>query len=117
DDAVRRVLHDLVGHLLHDFVVHVQQIVTAHARLARHTRCDHHDVGVRALGIITGPHRPAVRSPDGTCFEHVQCDARRLLIRNVDDNHVGQLLVGNTSGNGGAHIACSTDYGYSSSHK
>src|SRR4029450_3120509 len=43
--------------------------------------------------------------------------ARRLLVRAVDDDDVGQLSVGDAARHGGAHVACSTDYRYSSGHK
>ena len=109
DDAVRRVLDDLLGDLLHDLVVHVQQIVAAHAGLARHARRDDDDVGVGAVGVVAGAHDARVRAVDRARLEHVERDARRLLIGDVDDDDVGQLLVGDTARHRRAHIACAAD--------
>ena len=53
-DAVRRGRGDLTHYIGHDFVVRLQQIVAAHARLARNAGRDHHDVGVRRIGIVVG---------------------------------------------------------------
>ena len=71
-----RVLHHLLGHLLHDLVVHVQQVVAAHAGLARHARRDDDDVRVRALGVVAGAHHARIGSVDRARLEDVERDAR-----------------------------------------
>ena len=62
------------------------------------------DVGVGALGVVAGAQDPCVRAPDRTRFEHVERNARRFLVGDVDDHHVCQLFVGDASRHGGAHV-------------
>ena len=81
DDAVRRVLHDLLGHRLHDLVVDLQQVVAAHARLARHARRDDDDVGVGGGGVVARADQARVRPVDRARLEDVERDARGLLGR------------------------------------
>ena len=90
---------------LHDLVVHVQQVVAAHARLARHARRDDDDVGVgasRRSRRRRSRARPIRRS--GTPRD-VERDARRLLVGDVDDDDVGELLVGDAAGHRRADVA------------
>ncbi len=54
EDAVRRVLHDLADHIAHDLVVGVEQVVAAHAGLARDAGGDDDDVGVGGVGVVVG---------------------------------------------------------------
>jgi hypothetical protein len=108
------VADDLLGHRLHDRVVGLQQVVAAHARLARHTRGDDHDIrsgGLRPplVGGSVADH-PGVGPLDGAGFQHVERDASRLLIRDVDDDDVGQLLVGDRSRDGRPDVARSPDH-------
>ncbi len=53
-DAIGRVLHHFADHIAHDLEIGVEQIVAAHAGLARNARRDDHDVGVRGVGVIVG---------------------------------------------------------------
>src|SRR5712671_4363390 len=98
------MLHHLLGDRLHDLVVDVEQVVAAHARLAGHAGCDDHDVRVGALCVVAGADHTRVRTPHRTRFEHVERDAFRLLVGDVDDNDVGELLVGHAPSHGGADI-------------
>ena len=117
DDAVGRVLYDLLGDLLHDLVVHVQQIVAAHARLARHPRRDDDDVRVGALGVIAGAEHAGIGSPDRARLEHVERDAGRLLIRDIDHHDVGELLVGDAARHGRADVSGAADDCYLPIHR
>ena len=65
DDAVGRVLHDVGRDVLHDLVVDLQEIVAAHARLARHARRDDDDVRVGAQRVVAAADEracPTLRS-------------------------------------------------------
>ncbi len=116
DDAVGRILHDLLGHRLHDLVVHVQQVVPAHARLARHARGNDHDVGVGAVGVVARAHHARIRSGNRTGLEDVECHARGFLISDVDDDDVREFLVGDAAGHRRSDIAGATHYGYFAIH-
>ena len=43
---------DLADHVLHDLVVGVEQVVAAHAGLARNAGGDDDDVGIRCVGVV-----------------------------------------------------------------
>ena len=45
---------DFADHRLHDLVVGVEQVVAAHARLARDAGGDHDDVGVGGVLVVVG---------------------------------------------------------------
>ncbi len=120
DDRVRRVLDDLLGHRLHDLVVASQQVVAAHARLARHAGRDHHDVGVgRLLPALVGravADDARVRPFDRAGLEHVERDARRLRFGDVDDDDVGKLLVGDGARHRRADVAGAAHNGHFTIH-
>jgi hypothetical protein len=116
DDAVRRVLDHLLGDLLHDLVVHVEQIVAAHARLARQSRGDHDDVRPGALGVVAGTEHPRVGPVNRTGLEHVERHPGGLLIGNIDNDDVGELLVRDAAGYGGTDVPRSPDHGYFAIH-
>ena len=54
DEGFRRVFAQAGAHLLHDLEVDLDQVVAAHAGLARHAGGDDHDIGVLELGIFVG---------------------------------------------------------------
>ena len=70
---------------------------------------DDDDVGVGALGVVAGAHHARVRSPHRARLEHVERDAGRLLIGDVDDDDIGQLLVRDPARDRGSDISRSTD--------
>src|SRR5262249_16905644 len=106
----------LLRHLLHDVVVDIQQVVAAHARLAWQTACDDDDVGVGAFGIITCPKHARIRAPDRARLEHVECDAGRLLVCDIDDHHIRALLVRHSASDGRTHVTGATDDCYFAIH-
>src|SRR5262249_39113825 len=60
EDAVGRVDHHLGDHVLHDLEIGVEQVVAAHARLARDAGGDHHNVRVGRVGVVVGAHDVAI---------------------------------------------------------
>src|SRR5688572_3411921 len=95
NDAVGRMLDDLGGDVLHDLVIHVQQVVAAHAVLARHAGSDDDDVGVGAFGEIlrADPDHARRRAFDRARFVNVERDAGGFRIRNVNDYDVSELFL------------------------
>jgi hypothetical protein len=105
DDAVRRVADDLLGHRLHDLVVDVDEIVAAHARLARHARGDDDHVRPGAHRVVVAADDLAVRPDDGAALGDVQGDAGRLVLGDVDDDDVGEVALGDDARGGHADVA------------
>ena len=108
-DAVRRMLHDLADHVRHDFVVGVEQVVAAHAGLARNSGGDDDDVGVGGVGVVVGADDVGVALLDGHGFEQVEALALRHAFDDVDENDVGEFLRGDPVGGGCAHVSGTYD--------
>ena len=68
-------------------------------------------------GVVGAADDAAVRPGDRARLEHVERDARGLLVGDVDDDDVGQLLVGDTAGDGRADVAGSTHHGHFAIHR
>jgi hypothetical protein len=109
NDAVGAVFHDSWRDALHDFEVVAHEIVAAHTRLSRLAGCDHHDVGPRCCAPVAAADDSRVGSEDRAGFVHVERNAGRLLIGNVDDDDVGQLLFRNGARDGRADVAGAAD--------
>ena len=108
EDRVRRDRRNLVHHVRHDLVVGVQQVVAAHAGLARDAGGDDDDVGVRGLGVVVRADDVHVALLDRHGFEQVERLALRDAFRDIDQDDVRQFLRGDPVGGGRAYIACST---------
>ena len=102
-------------HILHDVVVGVEQVVAAHARLARNTGRDHDDVRVRGVGVVVGPDDERIALLDGHGFEQVEPLALGHAFDDVDQYHIGQLFGGDPVRGSGAHVS-RTDYGHFLAH-
>ena len=99
DDAVRRVLDDLLGDRLHDLVV---DVCSRSSRLMPGLRgtpdvmttTSESAVCFQPSSVAAVADDARVRPVDRARLEHVERDAGRLLIGDVDDDDVGQFLVG-----------------------
>ena len=96
--------------VLHDLVVHVQQVVAAHARLARHARGDDDDVGVGALREILGADADHARR-EPSIGHDCRCRARRRRpsVGDVHDDDVRQLLLRDRARHRCANVARAAD--------
>ena len=54
EDGLRRLRNDLCDHVRHDLEIGVQQVIAAHARLARNAGSNDHDVGVGRGRVVVG---------------------------------------------------------------
>ena len=115
DDAVGRVLDDLFDDSFDDVVVGFEEIVAAHAGLARKTGGDDDDIAVGGAGIIAGRGGDAggvsVGFGDGRGFDHVESFAGWRAIENVGKDDVGEFHVNDALRGSGADEA-GADYGY-----
>ena len=102
---LRRLRHNLLHHVGHDFEVGVQQIVAAHARLARNARRDHHDVGVGRGRVVVRADNGHVALLNGHGFQQVERLALRNAFDHVNQYHIGQFLGRNPVRGGRAYVA------------
>ena len=82
-------LGDDVGH---DLEVGVEQVVAAHAGLARDARGDDDDIGVGGVGVVVGAGDGAVALLDRHGLHQVERLALGDALHDVDQHHVRQFL-------------------------
>jgi len=115
DDAVRRVFHDLLDYRFDYVVVCLQQIVAAHAGLARKTGGDDHYVASSSGGVIAvrrgNADRFDVRARNRGCFHHVQRFAGGRAVENIRQHNVSEFHVRNALRRCGTYKSAS-DYRY-----
>jgi len=101
---------------MHDLEIGPQQIVAAHAGLARKPRCHDHDVGIGRIVVIVRPLHFDVITFNGARFQQVEAFTLRHPLQNVDHHHVGQLFVDDAVRERCAHVSC-PDYRHFFAHK
>jgi hypothetical protein len=104
-----RMEFDLVHHVGHDLVVGLQQVVAAHAGLARDARGDDHDVGVCCFGVVVRADDVHVALLDRHGFEQVERLALGNALRHVDEDYVSKFLGCYPVCGGRAYVSCSND--------
>jgi hypothetical protein len=109
EDGVRRVGGDFADDVGHDLVVGLQEVVAAHARLARDASGDDDDVGVGGVGIVVGADDVRVALLNGHGLEQVESFALGDAFDDIDEDDVGELLGGDPVGGGGSYVAGSDD--------
>ena len=105
DDAVRRVLHDLLGDALDDVVVRLQEIVAAHAGLARNACRDHHDVRICRVPVFVRARYAGVVAFNGCGLCQIQSLALRDPGNDIHQDNVSELLVHNALGCSRTNVA------------
>ena len=93
----------------------MQQVVAAHAGLARNAGSDDHDVGVGGGGVVVRADDVHIALLDRHGFEQVERFALGHAFDNIDQHHVGQFLGGNPVCGRGADVA-GADNGYFLTH-
>ena len=76
---------------LHDLEVDAEQVVAAHARLARHTGGDDHHVRAGNVGIVVGAAELSVEALDRPALAEVERLALRNPLRNVEQDDVAEF--------------------------
>ena len=110
DDGAGAMLPDLDRDLLDDVGVGTDQIVAAHARLARDTRGDDHELASRRGLVIVRPHDPGVEPFDRRGLPLIEGFALGYPLDHVDeDDAARELLLGEALSGGGAHVAGADD--------
>ena len=99
------MLERVLRAVLHDLVVRVQEVVAAHPRLAGDAGGDHHHVGAGGVLVVVGADDPGVGALDRGRFHDVEALALGHALDDVDEDHVGQLAVGQPLRQGRPHVA------------
>src|ERR1700685_3889425 len=103
------MLYRLADNRFHDVVVGVEQVVAAHAGLARNARGYHDDVGIRGVLVVVGAGNVGIALLDGHSFEPIQALALRNAFNDVDEHYVGELFGSDPVSRGCAYISRTYD--------
>ena len=115
---VGRVLCNLFRNAAHNLHIGRDQIIAAHARLARQTRGDHHHIAVDNVFVIACANHGAVKSFNGRALHQVQRLAlgHAFALWNIQQHNVAQLLGGGPMRASGSNISSTNDRYFRSSH-
>ena len=107
-EGVGGMLLDAVADRFHDLEVDADEVVAAHARLARHARRDDDHVRAGDIGVIVGAFIFGIEAVDGGGFGDVQTLALRNAFRDVEKHDIAKFLQADEMGERTADLA-STD--------
>ncbi len=96
---------DALAHRLHDLEVDAEQVVAAHAGLARHAGRDDHDVGAGDVGVVLRAGVGGVEAVDRGALGDVEALALWHALGDVEQDHVAELLQADEVGEGAADVA------------
>jgi len=99
------VLHRLLGSGFHNLVIGQQQIVAAHAGLAREAGGDDHNIGTAGGRVIVRAGHRHVVALHRARLGDVQALALRNAFHDIHEHHVGQFFAGQTQRAIRAHVA------------
>src|SRR5215213_4267292 len=99
DDGVGRILHHLLGDTPYDLLVVVEQVSTAHPRLARLAAGYHDHVRAGGVLVVVRTDDVGVEAEDGAG------------LHDVHEHHVGDVAHGKVQGRGASDVA-RADYRY-----
>ena len=92
DEGVGGILGDAGAHLLHHLEVDFEQVVAAHAGLARHAGGDDHHVGAGDVLVFGRALDGGVEAFDRAGLAEIERLALRHAVDDVEQDHVAQLL-------------------------
>ena len=111
DEGFRRVFLEPGADLFHDLEVDAEQIVAAHAGLARHAGGDDADIGALDAGIVVDAGQPGVETVDRRRLRDIEPLALRNALGNIEQHHVAEVLEADQVGERAADHA-GADEGY-----
>ena len=106
DEGVRRIRLDARADRIHDLEIDAEQIVAAHAGLARHAGGDDDDVRAGDFGVGTGARQFCVKPVDRRGFREIERLALRHPVDNVEQDDVAEFLQRGQMGQRSADLAC-----------
>src|SRR5213594_1128760 len=92
DERLGRVRLDVVGHRADDLRVDTEEVVAAHAGLARHAGGDDADVGAADVGVVVGADQAHVEALDGAALQQVERFPLRQALDHVEEDDVAEAL-------------------------
>jgi hypothetical protein len=116
DEGVGGMGLDALTDGLHHLQIDRDQIVAAHARLARHPGGDDADVGPGDVGIVVRALERHVGIEDGGGLRDIQRLALGGALGNVEQHHIAQLLAGGDVSQGAADHAGADEGDLGTSH-
>ncbi len=92
DEGLGRIFGDAGAHLRHDLEIDFEQIVAAHAGLARHAGGDDADIGAVDRLIFVGAGELGIEAFDRARLGDIEGFALRKALGDVEDDDVAQFL-------------------------
>ena len=93
----------------HDLQVDADQVVAAHAGLARHAGGDDDHVGACDVGIVVRALVPGIEPVDRRGFRDVETFALGDAFRDVEEDDVAEFLQADEMGERSADLACTDE--------
>ena len=90
--SIRTMILDASTNLMHHLGVDTNQIVAAHAWLARHTSGHNHHITSSQRGIIIGTRRICVKTLNRACLRNIKRLALRDTFGNIKKHHIAKLF-------------------------
>ena len=107
---------DALADRLHHLEVDAEQVVAAHAGLARHAGGDDADVGAGDVGVVRGALERGVEAFDGARFRDVERLALGRAVGNVEQDDVAEFLERGEMGQRAADLAGADEGNLGSGH-
>ena len=117
DEGVRAIGLDALADRRHHLEIDAEQIVAAHARLARHAGGDDHDIGARDVGVGVGALELRVEAFDRAGLGDVERLALRQALHDVEQHDVAQLLQGDEMGERAADLSAADQRDFLAGHE
>ena len=115
-EGVGRMRLEAFADRLHHLEVDAEQVVAAHAGLARHAGGHDADVGAGDIGVVRGALERGVEAFDRARFRDVQRLALGGAVSNVEQDDVTEFLERGEVGQRTADLACADEGNLGSSH-
>ena len=117
DEGIGGMAFDSVGDRLHHLQIDAEQIVPAHAWLARDARSDDHDIGAGYGAVIIGAADMRVETGDRSGLRQVERFTLRRPFRDIEEDDVAQFLEADKMGKRAADLTCADQCDLFSPHR
>ena len=98
-------MHDLADHIVHDLVIGIQEVIAAHAGLARHSSGDDDDVRIGCVRVVVGAEDRRVALLNRHGLQQVETFSLGNSFDDVDQDDIGQLFRGDPMSGSGADVS------------
>ena len=115
--CVRGVFGNALANRFHDLQVDSQQVVAAHARLARHACGDNADIGAGNCSVIVRARKTGVEAIHGAGFGNIKRLALRDALGDVEQHHVAQFFQTRQMRERAADLTCADQRDFASGHR